>query len=69
MTLLRDAYIILSVKRAKKKTTKYKDEYERQILEHEEGEKYKIVKLEVDGMPAYLAAIYDPTSIKVEVTR
>ena len=52
----------------KKKTTKYKDEYERQILEHEEGEKYKIVKLEVDGMPAYLAAIYDPTSIKVEVT-
>ena len=53
----------------KKKTTKYKDEYERQILEHEEGEKYKIVKLEVDGMPAYLAAIYDPTSIKVEVTR
>lgn len=53
----------------KKKTTKYKDEYERQILEHEEGENYKIVKLEVDGMPAYLAAIYDPTSIKVEVTR
>lgn len=52
----------------KKKTTKYKDEYERQILEHDEGEKYKIVKLEVDGMPAYLAAIYDPTSIKVEVT-
>ena len=52
----------------KKKTTKYKDEYERQILEHEEGEKYKIVKLEVDGMPAYLAAIYDPISIKVEVT-
>ena len=52
----------------KKKTTKYKDEYERQILEHEEGEKYKIVKLEVAGMPAYLAAIYDPTSIKVEVT-
>ena len=52
----------------KKKITKYKDEYERQILEHEEGEKYKIVKLEVDGMPAYLAAIYDPTSIKVEVT-
>lgn len=53
----------------KKKTTKYKDEYERQILEHEEGQKYKVIKLEVDGMPGFLAAIYDPTSIKVEVTK
>ena len=53
----------------RKEVTKYKDEYERQILEHEEGEKYKIVKLEVDGMQGFLAAIYDPTSIKVEVTQ
>ena len=53
----------------KKKVTKYKDEYERQILEHEEGQKYKIIKLEVDGQVGYLAAIYDPTSIKVEVTQ
>ncbi len=52
----------------KKTTVHYKNEYERQILEHEEGEKYKIVQLEVAGMPAYLAAIYDPTSIIVEVT-
>ena len=51
-----------------KKTVKYKNEYERQILEHEEGEQYKVIKLEVAGMPAYLAAVYDPTSIKVEVT-
>lgn len=50
-------------------TKTYKDEYERQILEHEEGAKYKVIKLEVAGMPAYLAAIYDPTSLKVEVTR
>ena len=52
----------------KEETLEYKNEYERQILEHAEGEKYKVVKLEVAGMPAYLAAIYDPTSIKVEVT-
>ena len=52
----------------KKETVEYKNEYERQILEHEEGEKYKVIELEVAGMPAYLAAIYDPTTIKVEVT-
>ena len=53
----------------KKKVTKYKDEYERQILEHEPGEKYKIIKIEVDGQQGFLAAIYDPTSIIVEVTQ
>lgn len=52
-----------------KETVKYKNEYERQILEHEEGEQYKVIELEVAGMKAYLAAIYDPTSIKVEVTK
>ena len=52
----------------KKKITKYKDEYERQILSHEEGEDYKVIKLKVAGMDAYLAAIYDSTTIKVEVT-
>ena len=52
-----------------KETTKYKNEYERQILEHEEGEQYKVIELEVAGMKAYLAAIYDSTSIKVEVTK
>ena len=53
----------------KEKITKYKDEYERQILEHEEGEKYKIVELEVDGQQAFMVAIYDSSKIKVEVTR
>lgn len=53
----------------KEVTKKYKDEYEKQILEHEEGEQYKIIKLEIAGMPAYLAAIYDPTMIKVEYTK
>lgn len=53
----------------KEEVVEYKNEYERQILEHDKDEKYKVVKLEVAGMPAYLAAIYDPTSIKVEVTK
>jgi exopolysaccharide biosynthesis protein len=53
----------------RKEVTKYKDEYERQILEHEEGQKYKVIKLQVDGQNGFLAAIYDPTSIKVEVTQ
>ena len=53
----------------RKEVTKYKDEYERQILEHEKGEKYKVIELEVDGQKGYLAAIYDPACIKVEVTK
>ncbi len=53
----------------KEVTKKYKDEYERQILEHEEGEQYKIIELEVAGMPAYLAAVYDSSMIKVEYTK
>ena len=53
----------------RKEVTKYKDEYEKQILEHEEGQKYKVIKLQVDGQNGFLAAIYDPTSIKVEVTQ
>lgn len=44
------------------------NEYEKQIMIHEEGEPYKIITFEVNGAKAYLAAIYDPSMISVEVT-
>lgn len=50
-------------------TTNYKNDYEKEILEHEEGELYKLIKFEVNGCDAYLAAIYDPSKVSVGVSR
>ena len=47
----------------------YDNEYEEQILKHDEDEKYKIIELEVNGQKGYLAAIYDPSMVKVSVTK
>lgn len=44
------------------------NEYEKEIMIHEKDEKYKIITFEVNGAKAYLAAIYDPSMIKAEVT-
>ena len=46
----------------------YKNEYEKQILNRKKGQDYKIIKLEVNGQRAYLAAIYDPSKVKVAVS-
>lgn len=45
------------------------NEYEREIMMHEEGEPYKIVTFEVNGATAYLAAIYDPSKVELAVTQ
>lgn len=44
------------------------NEYEKELLIHEEGEAYKIVKFEVNGADAYMAAIFDPSKIKLAMT-
>ena len=44
------------------------NEYEKELLTHEDGELYKIVKFEVNGADAYMAAIFDPSKVKLEVT-
>lgn len=46
----------------------YKNEYEKQILDRKKDQDYKIIKLEVNGQKAYLAAIYDPSKVKVAVS-
>jgi len=43
----------------------YKDEYDRQILDKEEGALYKIIEIKENGYEGYLAAIYDPSKIKL----
>ena len=44
------------------------NEYEKELLIHEEGEAYKIVKFEVNGADAYMAAIFDPSKVKLAIT-
>lgn len=44
------------------------NEYEKELLEHEDNELYKIVTFEVNGARAYIAAIFDPSKVKLEVT-
>lgn len=43
----------------------YKDEYDRQILDKEEGALYKIIEIKENGYEGFLAAIYDPSKIKL----
>ena len=51
------------------KEEKYKNEYEKQILQRNKDQDYKIIELEVNGQKAYLAAIYDPSMVKVAVSK
>ena len=48
----------------------YENEYEEAILKKEhKDDLYKIIELEVNGCKGYLAAIYDPTTVHVAVTK
>lgn len=47
----------------------YKNEYDKQILEHDEKELYKIIKIKENGYEGYLAAIYDPSKVKLAVSK
>lgn len=47
----------------------YANEYEKQILKRDKEADYKIIELEVNGQKSYLAAIYDPSKVKVAVSK
>lgn len=47
----------------------YKDEYEKAILDVDDNIKYKIIELEVNGCNGYLAVVYDPSMVKLAVTK
>ena len=47
----------------------YENEYERAILEREDGALYKIIRFKVNDCDAFLAAIYDPSRIHIGVTK
>lgn len=48
----------------------YENEYEEAVLKKDNpDDAYKIITFEVNGCKAYLAVIYDPTTVKVAVTK
>ena len=60
----------LSIINTKKMDTSvYKDAYEKEILEHDEGELYKMIEVRGKNYSGYLVAIYDPSKIRVVTSR
>ena len=51
------------------KTTIYKDKYEKEILEHKQDEKYKMIEISGKGYSGYLVAIYDPSKVEVVTSK
>ena len=47
----------------------YENEYEKQILDVDDDIKYQVIELEVNGCKGYLAAVYDPSKVKLAVTQ
>lgn len=52
-----------------KEPVTYENEYEEAILKRDKNEKYKIIELDVNGCKGYLAVIYDPSKVKLAVTK
>lgn len=53
----------------KEEKVTYANEYEEAILKRDKDAKYKIIELDVNGCKGYLAAIYDPSKVKLAVTQ
>ena len=47
----------------------YIDEYDKEILEHGDNDLYKIIEIHEKGFNGYMAAIYDPSKIKVVTSK
>lgn len=56
-------------KRLNEKIKENYNEYEKELLIHEDGELYKVVKFKVNGANAYIAAVFDPSKVKLEITQ
>jgi len=49
--------------------TVYKNEYEKEILEHEEGQDYKIISISNGSYSGYIAVIYTPEKLNLVVAK
>ena len=50
-------------------TKVYKDKYEKEILEHDSDEEYKMIEIKGDGYSGYLVAVYNPAKIKLVTSK
>ena len=57
------------VRQDKYRKAAYENEYEKAILDVDDDIKYKIIKFEVNGCSAYLGVVYDPSMVKLAVTK
>ena len=47
----------------------YIDDYDREILDRNKNDVYKLIEIDEDGYSGYLAAVYDPSKIKVTYSK
>lgn len=47
----------------------YIDDYDREILDRNKNDVYKIIEIDEDGYSGYLAAVYDPSKIKITYSK
>ncbi len=57
------------IKFRKYTTTIYRNEYEKEILTHDEGALYKLINIEGDSYKGFLVAIYDPSKVSIATTK
>lgn len=58
----------LKINTSKIETVVYKNKYEKDILEHNENEEYKLLEIKEKNFSGYLVAIYNPAKIKLTVS-
>ena len=56
-------------KKSKFRKDSYENEYEKAILDVDDDIKYRIIEFEINGCEGRLAAIYDPSMVKLAVTK
>ncbi len=56
------------IKFRKYTTTIYRNEYEKEILVHEDNALYKVIDIKGDSYQGFLVAVYDPSKIKIATT-
>lgn len=60
---------LIDINDTKNDNNVYKNEYEKQVLEHKDGEIYKYFRVEGYSFDAYMAVIYDPSKISVVTSK
>lgn len=56
----------ITINKIEEKAT-YESEYEKQVMERDDDENYKLIKFKYNEFNCYLVAIYDPTKINVGI--